>query len=180
MRPIAAFLFSSLIFSIALAQQGKQPAAIPAQPAAAKSVSNEQKAAAATPAQPATPKSASSEQQAAAATPANSLGLTVGRTVFAKGLDENGPIDPGTEFSTDVKRLYCITQIKGAKDTVRIEHRWYVNDKLVFTLPLPIMSVNWRTQSYISIRPEMIGNVKVEVVLMPKEEMLTTMACTVK
>lgn len=158
MRTIAAILFSSLIGSVAFAQQGKQSAIVPAQPASAKSVSDEQKAAA----------------------PANSLGLVVGSAVFAKGIDENGPVDPGTDFSTNIKKLYCITQIKGARDTVTIEHRWYLNDKLVFTLPLPIKSVNWRTQSYITIRPEMTGDVKVAVVLMPKEETLTTLTCTVK
>lgn len=158
MRAIAAILFSSIAFSLALAQQGTQPAATPAPAVIAKSVPDKQQA----------------------ATPANSLGLTVGRTMFAKGIDENGPIDPGTTFTTDVKRLYCITQIKGAKDTALIEHRWFVNDKPVFTLPLPIKSINWRTQSCITVRPEYIGEVKVVVVLMPKEETLTTMTCTIQ
>jgi hypothetical protein len=158
MRAIGAVLFSSIAFSLAFAQQGTSPATTPVPAVTAKSVSDKQPT----------------------ATPANSLGLTVARAVFAKGIDENGPVDPGTTFTTDVKRLYCITQIKGAKDSALIEHRWFVNDKPVFTLPLAIKSINWRTQSCITVRPEYVGEVKVVVVLMPKEEPLTTMTCTIQ
>lgn len=175
MRTIAAFLFSSLICSLALAQGAKQPASTtPAQPAASVSAGKQTPE----PPPPATAKSASSAQQTA--TPANSLGLVVGRAVIAKEMDENGPVDAGTDFTVDVKRLFCITQIKGAVNPVQIEHRWYLNDNLVCTIPLPIKSVNWRTQSYKTILQGMTGSWKVVVVLMPEEEVLTTLAFTVK
>jgi hypothetical protein len=177
MRTIAAILFSSLLFSVALAQQGKQPAATPSSPSAkAPSVSTEQKAV--TPAQPSAAKAVSNGQQSAP--PANSLGLTVALAVTAKGIDENGPVGVGTDFTTDDKRVYCITQIKGAKDPVQIEHRWYLNDSKVFSLVLPIKSINWRTQSCITIIPSRVGSWKVDVVLMPQEELLTTLNFTVK
>jgi hypothetical protein len=172
---MAALLFSSLICSLALAQGAKQPASTtPAQPAASVPAEKQPPA----PPPPAAAKQVPGAQQTA--TTPNSMGLTVGRAVIAKDLDENGPVDPGTEFTTDVKRLYCITQIKGAETPVQIEHRWYLNDNLVFSLPLPIKSVNWRTQSYKTILPDMTGNWKVVVVLMPKEEILTTLPFTVK
>jgi hypothetical protein len=161
MRTIAAIIFSSLIVSIAMAEQTKQTTATPA-----------------TPTQPVAAKSVVKEQQTA--TPENSLGLAVARAVIAKGIDENGPVDAGTEFSSDVKRVYCITQIKGAQETIQIEHRWYMNDNLISSIPLPIKSLNWRTQSYKTILPSMTGAWKVVVVLMPKEEVLTTLAFTVK
>lgn len=156
MRTVSAFLFSSLLFSLAIAQDSKQATSRPAQPAT----------------------SVSDEKQAA--TTPNSMGLVVGHAVIARDIDENGPVDAGTEFTLDAKRVYCITQIKGAETPVQIEHRWFLDDKLVFSLPLPIKSVNWRTQSYITLFPSRVGNWKVVVVLLPKEEVLTTLSFTVK
>ena len=160
MRTAAVFLFASFFCSIVLAEPEKQSGATT--PAAS------------SPAQPAAAKSSPATQQTAQAR------LVVARAVIARGIDENGPVDAGTDFTADVKRLYCITQIKGAQEPVQIEHRWYLNDNLIFSLPLPIKSMNWRTQSYKTILPGMTGAWKVVVVLMPEEEILTTLTFTVK
>jgi hypothetical protein len=161
MRILSAIFFSSLIFSVALAQQEKQAAPTPAKTAAAstETISGDQKI----------------------ETRANSLGLTVTRAIFARGIDENKqPVDPGTEFAGDGKRVYCITQIQGAKDPVTIEHRWYRDGVLVLSVELPIKSLNWRTQSYKTIQPTMAGNWKVDVVLLPGEEVLASQNFKVK
>jgi hypothetical protein len=154
MHILSAIIFSSLIFSIALAQQEKQVAPTPAK--------------------------ATTGTQGIVAK-ANSLGLTVTRAVIAGGIDENKrPVDSGTEFAADGKRVYCITQIEGAKEPVNIEHRWYKNGVLISTVELPIKSLNWRTQSYKTITPTMAGKWKVDVVLVPGEESLTSLDFTAK
>lgn len=184
MRILSALLFSSLIFSVALAQQVKPAGSTPAKAAAAKAapaVQEKQQAAA-----PSSEKTATASGKATAVaqgidTKANSLGLTVTRAIIAGGIDENNrPVDPGTEFATDGKRVYCITQIEGAKEPVNIEHRWCKNGVLINTVELPIKSLNWRTQSYKTITPTMVGKWKVDVVLMPGEEFLTSVNFTVK
>jgi len=159
MRLTSSIIFCSLIFSAAAAQQAPAPT---------------------------TAKTGTARTQAAPAarnaeTKANSLGLTVPLAVIAKGMDESkNPVEPGTEFSTGVKRLYCITQIKGVKNSAAIEHRWYKNGKLVSTIELPIKSFIWRTQSYKTITPSMAGEWNVDVVLLPGEELLKTLKFTVK
>jgi|WetSurMetagenome_2_1015567.scaffolds.fasta_scaffold101682_1 hypothetical protein len=163
MRILSAILFSSLIYSVALAQQEKQPAAI---------LLSAKTAAASTETAPGAQK---------IETRANSLGLTVTRAIFARGIDENKqPVDPGTEFAGDGRRIYCITQIQGAKEPVTIEHRWYKDGVLVLSVELPIKSLNWRTQSYKTIQPTMAGNWKVDVVLLPGEEVLASLYFKVK
>lgn len=161
MRILSAILFSSLIFSVAHAQQVKQAAPTPAKAVTASTI--------------ATPGAQEIK------TKANSLGLMVTRAIIAGGIDENNrPVDPGTEFAADGKRVYCITQIEGAKEPVNIEHRWCKNGVLINTVELPIKSLNWRTQSYKTITPTMAGKWKVDVVLMPGEEFLTSVNFTVK
>ena len=163
MRILAAIIFSSLLFSAAVAQQEKKSVATPST----------------TKTDSTSTKKTSGTQKII--TNANSLGLTVPWAVLAKGMDErNNPIEPGTEFRTDVNRIYCITQIKGVKKSATIEHRWYKNGTLISTIELPIKSVMWRTQSYKTITPAMAGDWKVDVVLMPGEELLTTLNFTVK
>ncbi|MBN1127889.1 MAG: DUF2914 domain-containing protein [Chitinispirillaceae bacterium] len=162
MRLLSAIIFSSLLFSVALAQQEKKAA--PTSSAKTDTASTE-----------ATPGTKN------IITKANSLGLTVPLAVIASGIDESkNPIGPGTEFRTDVKRVYCITQIKGVKQSANIEHRWYKNETLISTIELPIKSIIWRTQSYKTITPGMAGEWKVEVVLLPGEELLTTLKFTIK
>jgi len=166
MRTATAILFSALAFSVVFAQQDKKMATPPPVPAKT-----------ATPAAVARTTPGSQEIE----TKANSLGLTVAQALIAKGIDEdNRPIEPGTEFASDVKKVYCITQIRGAKDPVNIEHRWYKDEALIHTIELPIKSLNWRTQSYKTISPTMTGKWKVVIVLMPGEEILTTLNFTVQ
>jgi hypothetical protein len=163
MRTLSAILFSSLIFSVALAQQEKQPAATPS------------------PAKTAATNTETTPGDQKIETKANSLGLAVTRAIFARGIDENKqPVDPGTEFAGDGNRVYCITQIQGAKQPVTIEHRWYKDGVLVLSVELPIKSLNWRTQSYKTIQPTMAGNWKVDVVLIPGEEVLASLNFKVK
>ncbi|MBN2035470.1 MAG: DUF2914 domain-containing protein [Chitinispirillaceae bacterium] len=160
MRLLSAILFSSLIVSISAtpARQGA-PKAATTDTASAKAAPGTQKT----------------------ATRPNSLGLTVPFAVIAKGIDDSrNPIEPGTEFSTDVQRVYCITQIKGVKTSATIEHRWYKNDELACSIELPVKSVMWRTQSYKTITPGMAGKWKVDVVLMPGEEILTTLRFSIQ
>jgi hypothetical protein len=163
MRILSAILFSSLIYSVAFAQQEKQPAATPS---LAKTASARTET---------TPGAQKIE------TKANSLGLTVTRAIFARGIDENKhPVDPGTEFAGDGNRVYCITQIQGAKQPVTIEHRWYKDEVLILSVELPIKSLNWRTQSYKTIPSSMAGNWKVDVVLLLGEEVLASQNFKVK
>ena len=147
-------VFAALFVSVSLAQTGKQDAA-PSKPDAAKEV----------------------VQNSA---PDSGSGLTVARAAIAPELEDNEPVKEGDEFGSDVKQLYCFSQIKGAKDSAEIEHRWYWKDDLVFSRPLKIKSANWRTYSIKNIYPYMTGDWMVSIVNTDKEEVLKTLKFTIK
>ena len=122
-------------------------------------------------------KQAVNQKTAAAATVSD---LSVARAAIALDLQENEPVEPGDVFPANVKQLYCFSQIKGAKDSTEIEHRWYWKDDLVFSRPLKIKSANWRTYSLKNIYPYMTGDWMVSIVNSKKEEVLTTLKFTIK
>jgi hypothetical protein len=108
-------------------------------------------------------------------------GLSVRDAAVAVGLNEYEPVEPGDLFPAEVKRLYCISRIKGAQDSTEIEHRWYWNDDLISAIPLKVKSNNWRTYSIKTIVPSMTGEWMVAIVNPQKdEEVLQTLKFSVK
>ena len=108
-------------------------------------------------------------------------GLVVTDAAVAVGLDNYKPVEPGDLFPADVKRLYCVSRIKGAQDSTEIEHRWYWNDDLISSIPLKVKSNNWRTYSIKTIVPSMTGEWMVAIVNPQKEEeVLQTLKFSVK
>jgi hypothetical protein len=115
-----------------------------------------------------------------AAPAADGSGLVVTRSAVATDLEENEPVHAAETFPADVKRLYCFSQVKGAKDSAEIEHRWYWNDRLISSIPLKIRSGNWRTYSIKTIAPGMTGEWMVSIVNTEKEAVLKTLKFTVQ
>jgi hypothetical protein len=153
MRTITLIVSSALLWSVSWAQQPAQNA-----PAAA---SNQ----------------AVTDPPALAA----ASGLAVTDASIAIGLEEYEPIEPGELFPATVKQLYCYSRIKGAQDSMEIQHRWYWNDDLMASIPLKVNSNNWRTYSIKNIHPGMTGEWVVAIVNAHNaEEVLKTMKFTVK
>ena len=127
-------------------------------------------------------------QNAPAATPATASpapaaasGLSVADASIAIGLEEYQPIEPGDLFPATIKQLYCYSRIKGAQDSMEIQHRWYWNDDLITTIPLKVKSSNWRTYSIKNIHPGMTGEWVVAIVNAKNaEEVLETLKFTIK
>jgi len=154
MRTITLIVSSALFWSVSWAQQPAQNA-----PAVASSKAV------------ATPPSA----------PATSSGLSVADAAIAIGLEDYVPIEPGNVFPADVQRLYCYSQIKGAQDSMEVEHRWYWNDDLIASIPLKVKSSNWKTYSIKKILPWMTGEWVVAIVnAKNSEEVLKTLKFTIK
>ena len=118
---------------------------------------------------------------APAATPAPASGLSVAEASIAIGLEEYQPIEPGEVFPATVKQLYCYSRIKGAQDSMEIQHRWYWNDDLITSIPLKVKSNNWRTYSIKNILPGMTGEWVVAIVnAKNSEEVLKTLKFTLQ
>jgi len=95
-----------------------------------------------------------------AATPRPSLE----RLVICTSVDEDRvPVGEGDRFPGDVGRLWCFTKVVGADPPTRIFHRWYIGDRLMDEIPIPVNGTSWRCWSNKGVLPEWSGPGRVEV-----------------
>lgn len=94
---------------------------------------------------------------------ASEAGLTIEKLAIAPQIENREPVNPGTDFSADVGRLYCYTKVVGAKGEVSIKHLWHFNDKKVDEITLAVKSANFRTRSSKLINPKQTGQWRVDV-----------------
>lgn len=90
--------------------------------------------------------------------------IEVSRAAICKAVVNHEPQESATNFTKDVKRLYCFSHIKGVKDTATIQHKWYYKDKEVGFSTLSVKSSSWRTYSYRDITEDQVGPWKVEII----------------
>ena len=105
--------------------------------------------------------------------------MEVRKAVIAREIVDRVPKDDGTEFSADVQRLYCFTEIINGTDG-EIRHRWFFNNKKVSEVSLKIKSDRYRTYSSKTIIPEMAGAWKVDIIDAADESLLHSLEFTVK
>ena len=99
-------------------------------------------------------------------------GLEVTRAAVCMGIDNREPQESGEKFTKDVGKVYCFSHIKGADRPLNIVHKWYYKYKLMSSIALRIKADNWRTYSYKTIAPDMVGEWKVEIVNSENDEVL--------
>lgn len=107
-------------------------------------------------------------------------GAYVDRIALCLDIKDNEPDIIDSVFPPNVKRLYCFTAIKGARDVSEIQHRWYYNDDLQASISLKIGSSSWRTYSAKSIPSVYTGEWRVSIVNSKNEEVLKTVRFTVQ
>lgn len=105
--------------------------------------------------------------------------MEVRKAVIAREIVDRVPKDDGTEFSADVRRLYCFTEIINGTDG-EIRHRWFFNNKKVSEVSLKIKSDRYRTYSSKTIIPEMAGAWKVDIVDAADKSLLHSLEFIVK
>lgn len=106
-------------------------------------------------------------------------GLFISRAAIALDIDDREPIDTGSVFPPEVKRLYCFTEIKNGADS-EIQHRWYWKEELITTVSLRVSGNRFRTQSAKTILPEMTGDWRVAIVNSKDESIIKMLHFTVK
>lgn len=93
----------------------------------------------------------------------NEPDIWVEDAVVAKGIEDLKPVEPGTEFGSDVGKLYFYTRIRTKEFPITVKHLWFQGDKFVMEINLLIKSGNWRTYSSKTIHPFSRGEWKVDV-----------------
>jgi len=91
-------------------------------------------------------------------------GLEVKDPAICTNVESRMCIDPKTEFSLPVERLYCFTRITGAGVETEIAHVWYYGDIERARIPLAVRTSSYRTYSYKTIQPHETGKWHVDVV----------------
>lgn len=90
--------------------------------------------------------------------------LVVNSIVTSQEVENRNPVGIDSIFSTDQKRVYCVTGIRNLKPEVTVYHKWYYQGKLRVTVPITLgWSHNWRAWSYVTLRPGLSGQWRVEV-----------------
>ena len=84
------------------------------------------------------------------------------------------PVGTGSIFNTSIGKLYCFTKISVSRIPSKITHVWYLRDTERARVHLSIKSYSWRTYSSKTIRPDDIGDWRVDV-LGPEGEVLSTL-----
>ena len=83
---------------------------------------------------------------------------------FGRKLIVRDIVDVDTLFSLSDKRIYCMTKIQNRNYKKVIFHKWYHEGKLRSNIRMEVgQSYNWRTWSYIDVRPNIIGHWQVFV-----------------
>jgi len=104
------------------------------------------------------------------AEPAVDKDVFVNSIAFCEEIQDRVPVKPGDEFSHEIERVYCHTDINCRLEEANIQHLWYLNEKLVSTIDLKIGKArNWRTWSYKTMYPEAVGKWEVVVKIVDGE-----------
>jgi hypothetical protein len=91
-------------------------------------------------------------------------GIEVARMVLCGGIEGREPYNPSEDFTPDVNRVYCFTEIRNAGSPRTITHRWYFEGRLMAEVPLDVEGERFRTWSSKQVTPGTAGEWRVEVV----------------
>jgi hypothetical protein len=114
-----------------------------------------------------------------AMTPAAATSLAVGKTAFCTGVENREPSGEATEFPANVGKLYFWSVVTGATEPTTVAHVWYLDDKQVARVELPIKYPRSRVWSTKIVADGITGTWKVEVVTADDRKLIEN-TCTVK
>ena len=91
--------------------------------------------------------------------------LRVSELVIASDVDaeSRSPLGIGSEFPSDLYRVFCYTRITGADVPTRISHVWYHRGETKARVDLPVDSADWRTWSSKRLLPGWRGDWQVRI-----------------
>ncbi len=89
--------------------------------------------------------------------------MSVTDAVVTTAVVDRMPVDSVQTFPVSAERLYFFTHIVGAPEETSVTHVWYLGEKEMARISLPVRSANWRTWSSKTLLPEWKGEWRVEV-----------------
>jgi hypothetical protein len=89
--------------------------------------------------------------------------LAVTSAVICKNVAERAAIGEGSDFSSTVGKLFCLTRLENIESATKIFHVWYFGDIERARVELNINPPAWRTYSSKIIQPHETGAWRVEI-----------------
>lgn len=89
--------------------------------------------------------------------------INVARAVVCRDIVDRMPVGSGDVVPVGTERVFCFTQIDGARGETEITHNWYYQGALKASVVLPVRNSQWRTWSSKTLLPEWTGEWMVEV-----------------
>ena len=86
----------------------------------------------------------------------------IGRSAIALGVKNREPVGISERVSIDQQRVYCWLHVVNAEGE-EITVRWINKGQRIGESHLPVGSNSWRTWSYVTLNPSMIGPAQVEI-----------------
>jgi hypothetical protein len=90
-------------------------------------------------------------------------GLKIEEGVITTQIVERSPADAVQTYPATIGKLYCFIHVTGAEEDTSITQVWYLGDKEMARVSLPVRSSDWRTWSSKTILPQWSGDWRVEV-----------------
>ena len=94
----------------------------------------------------------------------NETPLTVFRASICYNIVEHEPLDIGATFTNNVGKVYCFSEIMGAKTNTLIKHVWYYMGAERARKQLRVSDTRWRTYSSKLIQSFETGNWEVQII----------------
>lgn len=85
------------------------------------------------------------------------------QAIMCNAVEKHQPVDPAVVFSISQDEVVCFSKFDPVKEKTIAFHKWYKQDKLIFTIKLKLSPPRWSTYSRMQIRNEDKGPWRVEI-----------------
>jgi len=100
--------------------------------------------------------------------------MVLGQAVMCESIENYKPLNPAVVFSISRGELFCFSEFDPVRIKTHILHKWFKQDKLIFTMRLTLSPPKWSSFSRIQLRDLDKGPWRVEI-RDPKGKILKTL-----
>ncbi|WDP89359.1 MAG: DUF2914 domain-containing protein [Desulfobacter sp.] len=89
--------------------------------------------------------------------------MVLDRAVICEAMENYQPVNPAVIFSMARGEVFCFSEFNPVRVKTHIFHKWYKQDKLIFTMRLVLSPPKWSSFSRIQLRDADKGPWRVEI-----------------
>jgi len=89
--------------------------------------------------------------------------IILGQAVICESIENYKPINSAVVFSIARGEVFCFSEFDTVRVKTHIFHKWFKQDKLIFTMRLTLTPPKWSSFSKIQLRDEDRGPWRVEI-----------------